>query len=413
MLIRNRVKSLWTAIAAAMLFIVFYAPTIGGRDYSGLIFLYLVFIFLLVANRVKVTSLSRIMMVHALLIFLLDIINLFNQPASYTMIARSFVYSFFPLAAYLVGLSLEKFIDSGELRRIILGIGVIQSLVGVLQVHSTQVRVFTLEHYANFDKYVYGFENWSVGRVVGTIGNPNTYGVFIAMFIVFLITGPLRDDKRKKVHLVYLGLATYALILSQSRTAYLLLTVGVYLSYLRSFRRLSTKLVSAILLSTVIVGVILYSDFIVKRFTAANVSTLGGRFDIWRFWVDSFFLPIDTSSLFGHGSFLVRSVRRGVVDNYYLMVLIQFGIIGLISYMYLNISILRTSLRLRNEHERNFITIAFLQVLISDLTGTVNMHFTVIISLYFLLGFYHAEGGYYEHITNHQSIPRVSESTEK
>ena len=213
--------------------------------------------------------------------------------------------------------------------------------------------------------------------------------------------------------MVYLGLATYALILSQSRTAYLLLTVGVYLSYLRSFRRLSTKLVSAILLSTVIVGVILYSDFIVKRFTAANVSTLGGRFDIWRFWVDSFFLPKDTSSLFWHWSFLVRSVRRGVVDNYYLMVLIQFGIIGLISYMYLNISILRTSLRLRNEHERNFITIAFLQVLISDLTGTVNMHFAVIISLYFLLGFYHAEGGYYEHITNHQSIPRVSESTEK
>ena len=67
------------------------------------------------------------------------------------------------------------------------------------------------------------------------------------------------------------------------------------------------------------------------------------------------------------------------------MVLIQFGLL-LISYMYLNISILRTSLRLRNEHERNFITIAFLQVSISDLTGTVTI-FVVIISLYFLLDF--------------------------
>jgi hypothetical protein len=303
-----------------------------------------------------------------------------------------FVYALIPIAAYLLGNWLSV-INMAFFKKAIFILGIAQAIWGILQIYSDKFRIFSLTSYANFDKYNYGFENWRVGRVVGTIGNPNTYGVFIVLIAVFIVTVLItqynQDNARRKIttilSIAMFFLCAYAIVLSQSRTAYVLLAFGLILSVIYNTRG-NKKIIKIALLLIIFVILYFYIPFISRRFGYDSFLSIGSRVPIWEMFIDNYINNMSFHFLIGYGSDYVSNIGKSV-DNYYLLLLLKYGLVGLLSYCVMVFAIFKSFTNIKMYDIKIFLTISYMLVLISDITGTINQHSDMTIFLFIIFGY--------------------------
>lgn len=375
-------------------FLVFYFPKVMGRDYIGLIFLYFIFMIIILTGKLKFPSLSLIILSYSIVIILFELLNQFEN-GSYVEIARAVVYSLIPFVAFSVGFILSKYCKYckySSIFKIIYIIGIIQALIGMLQLYSTTIMEFTLNNYSNYEKYIVGFQTWKIGRIIGTIGNPNTYGIFMAIFTIFLLIVNKEIYNKKHILILFsIFISVFAIIFSQSRAAYIVFAIGLYFVYIKNTNGLFKKMSYAVLFVIVLILILLYGNFITWRFTPESLFSLGNRMNTWKYYIDFEFLPFDIHSIIGHGDLYIRKIGKSI-DNYYLNILIQQGILGIIYYIFLNLVIYNKIKYVTNTNVKKFLRISLIMILISDLTGAVNMNFKIVIPFYFLLGFSFSKG---------------------
>ncbi|MCR3921547.1 MAG: O-antigen ligase family protein [Firmicutes bacterium] len=193
-------------------------------------------------------------------------------------------------------------------------------------------------------------------RIVSSFMNPNFFGAFFIFFLSWsLINFLTHYDKQKYKYGFYIILSEVGVILSTSRTSIitsLVLTgIVVILFVLKSkeglnigFSRKTLIVSSVMIVSCFIVLIFLLKDRVPyvenavdiitnSKGNFALVNSVSLRINIWL----SSVADIMKSPILGYGP---AKSMRSFVDNNYLFIVFRYGILGLLSYLYLYGSIL-------------------------------------------------------------------------
>lgn len=173
-------------------------------------------------------------------------------------------------------------------------------------------------------------------RYLGFFRHPNFMGLYA--FLGFAVSMLIYGMTKKKRYLLTVPFFAYLIHLSVSRTALLcvVLLLAVYLVRKYVFRLLHwtirTSVISVCVLLVIVVCVIQFVD--VESLIDAVDKLLSNRLTIW----SNFLASNDTVNEFIFGQGMAKStVSR---DNYYLVVLLNTGILGLICFLIMAVSVL-------------------------------------------------------------------------
>lgn len=184
------------------------------------------------------------------------------------------------------------------------------------------------------------------GRFEGFIGQPNDYGLFLALYLPFCVA-LFREQRGRLRLLAGIGIfaSALALILTGSRGAWVGTLGGAMLAafYLRQYVSAQTVVRTGVALVVAGVAVLAtafvtgYEDLFVHRFSGIegnpHVAT-SGRSSIWSEAIDSM-MENPLSFLSGYGFYSYESSRefRLATHNAYLYFLYNLGVVGLMLFI--------------------------------------------------------------------------------
>lgn len=204
-------------------------------------------------------------------------------------------------------------------------------------------------YYLGWDEHLY--------RLFSTFLDPNFASMFFVLFVLFLVPfiekAAKKKEKKRLVLYSILGASTvFAIVLTYSRTGFIMLVVGlgVYLSIQKRFKILAVSiaifLVMIVLTSSNIEGMnplrIASSEARIGSMAEAFAifkkhPIIGVGFDSYQF------------ALYNYGfrkpNFVIQSHAVGGTDNSFLFVAATTGLLGFVSYLYFLGSILWLSFR--------------------------------------------------------------------
>lgn len=189
-------------------------------------------------------------------------------------------------------------------------------------------------------------ESWR--RIIGTIGNPNYWGLWLGF--CFVTAAYYAVVLRKATAYVFSFALLLCIVMTGSRTSLIAAVLGFAFTLISVYRynpallRGKSKSLSLMLVVFGGLAVALILFFIrdyysnQDRFSADNTKTLDLRVNHWLGFLSSMVEnPIEI--LFGKGPSKDVGIRWG--DNSYLLILRDYGIFSLAAYLYLLLTILR------------------------------------------------------------------------
>jgi O-antigen ligase len=181
---------------------------------------------------------------------------------------------------------------------------------------------------------------WQVNnRMYGTFINPNTFGTFMAVSIIFALGMMVYDKKflNKFFYLIVFVLSFWVLALSESRTAFITLFFGIVFLIVSYSRFLGYSLSRLILITSIvflfILGLFLSLDaHLIRRFETILNFMEDRSWQMRLFaWYINFQIFLE-SWLLGLGP--AYHHYTPIVDNEYLIILRRYGIIGFSIYIW-------------------------------------------------------------------------------
>ncbi|KKB45028.1 O-antigen ligase family protein [Bacillus thermotolerans] len=368
--------------------IIHFAPIIMGKEYLSSMFLLVIFFVLIIKKGLPITHTIIYFTVYTILISTIDLIAVYFISSSFLSSLSGLVYNFLPLVAFIVGNMFSAIkLNMKHFDLTVFFIGFLQSLMGVLQLYSNYVQVTTLNLFSNFDKYEEYFAENNI-RVLGSLGNPNYYGEFIGWFILLIMFYYIPKYKRIRYRLIFsltLCISTYAILLSQSRTALIVLVAGIFL-----IGSLFTKYKIFVFPIAVLASLwaFNYLDVILGNLRGGvnSASSLGGRSEIWNSIINNYVVPLDWNFIYGYGSAYVSNYITEP-HSYYLQVMLEYGALGLGAYILLICLFFYKALKTRNRFMKILLFTCLITILVSDLTSEFSAHIKLGTFFYFLLGF--------------------------
>ena len=242
-------------------------------------------------------------------------------------------------------------------------------------------------------------------RIIGTLGNPNYWGLWLA--ICLQIVGYRILFKRKYFEIFLFLLLLISIVMTGSRTASIAaLSALIFGSFLlarqSTYNRSSGKKNSNSFFAIIAVGLFIvslvytlqyflseyYAD--VGRFSAGNLSTLDMRFQHWKEFLSEM-LNNPYQILVGRGP--SKATEIGFSDNMYLLLLRDFGAFSVAAYFFLWRSIFRTIYMNLvncdgNRSDRCSIAmLIFITVIIFDFAADAWFNVRLIIPVLFYVGY--------------------------
>ena len=254
-------------------------------------------------------------------------------------------------ALYFVVLYLP--LDAGQRRRLLLWLllfGVAIALFGDAQ---------KFLHVATPRQWLAAAEA-AATRVFGTMGNPNTFGAFLAWLLallVALLVLPTRGGLRL-LALIGCVIAGPALVFTLSREALVAMAAALLFIGIVADRRLLLLLIVGVLALPVL------DPHIVSRFALAvsgsyiRLSSSYGRLLFWERGMQAFLAqPLlgwgpgrfggSVAHLYGSPVYrLFRLDENPIIDSQHVQTLVELGLIGYIAYLWLGFAAVRAGLRL-------------------------------------------------------------------
>ena len=214
------------------------------------------------------------------------------------------------------------------IRRLVIGGGIV-AILGLLQYATGQLFVDRLQ----IPGLTSGTSGWSLAqrsglaRPSGTSTHPIEYGVVLTMVLPLAIVYALQSPTRRWIYRILLGAIAFAIFLSISRSA--LVCAGAALLVLAASWTAASRLRAALVLLMVTVAVYLSVPGVLgtlgRLFTGASddpsINSRTGSYDLALQFVEA--SPILGR---GFGTFLPK---YWILDNGYLGLLIEGGIVGL------------------------------------------------------------------------------------
>lgn len=240
---------------------------------------------------------------------------------------------------YYVGLQvLRKSDDIEKIVKWSLVIFALTSLFGISQFFNiANMNSWLTPYYADIEKYGMIHES---GQIVGTVGNPNDFGILLIFGALLALSVILMKCFHKKIAYMVLGMTSLGVLFTASRTALVGLLCGILLLMFyfypryNGFRRSTTRILVTVLVMLLLVSIgiiILAPDiFFVRSQQLLNISEDSSwiaRLEMWQSAADL----IRISPFLGYGP--SKATLSGTVDNEWLLLLRYYGILGLSAFV--------------------------------------------------------------------------------
>jgi O-antigen ligase len=232
--------------------------------------------------------------------------------------------------------------------------------------------------------------------VLGTLSNPNFYSFEVIIFIIFVVANIIfiNERKHKIINSIIMGLLFMTLILTQSRTALVVLfSIFLYIVIIQAIKGGRKKVFVAFLLIMVLGAV----SFLLIKFMHLNylfdavkyglkTTSFTRRIDLWK---DAFNL-FKVHPIVGIGPVIGK--YHSAVDNEYIHILRNYGLFGLaahtIFYFYIFIKTLRdifTNKDILIQQYAFILNVSIIVVLITNLTMATFYHWRNFILLLIII----------------------------
>uniref|UniRef100_B3EM01 O-antigen polymerase n=1 Tax=Chlorobium phaeobacteroides (strain BS1) TaxID=331678 RepID=B3EM01_CHLPB len=342
------------SIARVSIYLLLFGGLINNVFQVGVQYLYLVVSLMMILPFVLNKSIDVLMGVYLLVVILLFVYSFFLTEGLSYKYYSSFVYYVAIPFAYGRG---NLFVNQYYYNKLLYGLLVVvipNAIVVLMQSNGLYVNLFPVE-YTRISDVVYV-------RCTGVLGGSLINGLVSALCLIIIIYRALEEKKYKTIDLLLFVLSLYALLLSYSRGAYVLLMVAVFVIVYK-MRILSFKGVKrpyVVFFIVLFVAVILfYNDVVLERIYSIFDFSQGGnllRYDYWlrslQVFKDNMILGAGlgmTSTVGGSDSSMVIAGDASIAESYYLKLMVEGGIMLLISFLPLVFYGIKKSLKEKNE----------------------------------------------------------------
>jgi len=261
---------------------------------------------------------------------------LYGGVRGYSIGVRDF-YEIMKLTLYwmmfYVGLQvIRKTKDTDGIIKYLLIFFLLTSILGIGQFFNLgNINSWLSPYYTNVEKY--GMIN-EYGRIVGTTGNPNEFGILLTIGSLLALSFILMDYSHKKLLYIVLALTSLGVLFTGSRTALVGLIIGVVLLIFYYYPRYSIKkksigkttMIFFTLISIVIVVISLAPDIFFKRsqdlYNISGDASWTYRLKMWKGALEIWW----ESPIIGFGP--SKGLFVEAVDNEWILLLRSYGIIG-------------------------------------------------------------------------------------
>lgn len=349
--------------------LVIFTPyiNIAGRDNFeitfGVTMLFIIFVpYLLKATVIKTNRFLSTILSILLVVLVLDTVSILN----YIRVTRgieNIIANVIPnIKVGLYILAVVSFyslkMDYSEydsfLRKVVPSIAAAVALIGILQ------RFDFLYFNEWFTKFYISGEGAKAllqllrdkhpwGRVMGTLSNPNFYSLQLIIFIILVSSNIIfkNTKKEKIVNIIILGLLSAAMIFTQSRTALIVLVIIlVYIMFIRIVKAGAKNIFKYTAASA---GIILLMLLFIKLFNldyfievlrrGITTNSITVRIERWNEAIELFKLH----PIVGIGPVIGKYFSA--VDNEYIHIMRNYGIIGLAGHLSFYIYIYAATLK--------------------------------------------------------------------
>lgn len=183
-------------------------------------------------------------------------------------------------------------------------------------------------------------------RCMSFFGDPNILGTFSSLCFIFFHQCKLYINQ-KRTYAYALGICIVSILLSQSRTAILLLVIYFAIYYLYSLNRLKKISVIGLVLGGCFIAIALYImythwDVILNYLRIDTLLNGNGRMEHNAEHISYLFSENNASIFLGHGLSVARHV---IFENSYLLLFYEFGIVGFLIFLLETFSIIRKNIQ--------------------------------------------------------------------
>lgn len=290
-----------------------------------------------------------------------------------------------PIMSFYIGEMIEKK-TNGDCRVIsftCILLMISELIIAIVESLNNSVGFELLKLYAS-EKYTVEYYDSSIlFRSLGTVGNPNTFSIF--MLIVGTVLLNISVVRWQKVFAVLVMLVS--VLSSSSRTSVVVFVVVIlfFLSFFQKSDGFNRKKLSVILFMILSLLFLLKNN---KR--EISMSSLMPRVEIWENVFDSIkALPIKERAIgiiFGFGEPFLKSI--GTVDNGYISLFIVSGIVGTMLYISFVCSLIKRSKRIKDRSVKATLFSIFIIWMLSDVTMEFFQSYYLTSIAFFFIGYF-------------------------
>lgn len=217
-------------------------------------------------------------------------------------------------------------------------------------------------------------------------GNPNDYAAYMLLFLPLLFSKLLITKERffRLAILFCIIISLVAFLMTGSRGGFIsfIFGISVYIFFLKKYLQLSLKFfltkLFILVLPLIIISFLIIPESYVQKLKGDLVVKSGENLDDYShgrstFWIGGIKIFLE-SPIYGHGMNTFSSLlkketgKNAAAHNRYLLILVEFGIIGFFAFLLMQISLFRQvlkNLKVVNNRREILLHISFLTGIIS------------------------------------------------
>lgn len=313
-----------------------------------------------------------------------------NSNSSFFNVTITSMRLFYPFLSLIIGVFLRKRIKVNTLVRLLFLFLLLEFVFAILQTNNNEFRIWSYSIYSQQESYLINFIYSTGQRCIGTIGNPNSFGMLVIVLnsAIMIMSSDLKNKSSQNIlNFISATLTLYIVINTQSRTSAVLLVITLALIiYWRFTKRSKNNIIILIVASLVAIGLLSMIQAGITR--AVSLSELDLRFLVWQMRIDEMYERSsleEFTSVFGIGYYSVRIM--GFFDNMYLKVFVAAGITGLFVFMVPVVSTFKTIMKKSRSEFKQLAMVLFLMWIVGNMLVEYQEIFKLSTVTFILLGY--------------------------
>lgn len=337
-----------------LLFVIFLSPTVAPPFRFEDIIIFFSVLIMLHKNWLKMPVESTLLTLFLISILPISILvgnlNTYNSIVLNDFFFAGMVVKYYVLFLIIYNLKIVEEIFFEDCLRVIVWLGVVSGLIAFGQYFNTfRINSWLTPYYISQEFYLDFLNQGAVlRRTIGTSFNPNHFAFLLSFPIIS--ASVLVWVYKKKRYIIPLLFLYLAMITTLSRTGIVVSAFSVIFGYIL-WVKIKKSYFSMILMVITLALIIivfrnLFSSYewpIYERFSGSQLeisgsNSLSARIESWKiFW--EWFVDLPQIWTFGIGP--QKGSEVGYIDNQYISLIRQFGILGLFSITCIQLCIMR------------------------------------------------------------------------